>query len=67
MAVGDGLRPLEQIILQARELDDHGVVCKICSETLCTAEHGDTLEVLLAVAIDHLKHRHGLSMGAPPQ
>lgn len=66
MAEGE-LRPLEQIVLQARELDDHGVVCRICGETLCTAEHGDTLEVLLAVAIDHLKHRHGVSMGAPPQ
>lgn len=67
MAVGSGLRPLEQIVLQAREGDDHGVVCRICGETLCTAEHGDTMEVLLAVAVDHLKHRHDLSIGAQPR
>jgi len=61
------LRPLEQIVLQARELDDHAVVCRICSEELCTAEDGDTFEVLLAVAIDHLKREHDLIPGAPPQ
>ena len=57
--------PLDQIVLQAREDGDHGVTCEICGETLCTAEPGDTLEVLLAVAIDHLKREHHITTVKP--
>lgn len=57
--------PLDRIVLRAQDCDDHAVVCDMCGETLCTAEHGDTLEVLLAVAIDHLKREHHITTVKP--
>jgi hypothetical protein len=43
--------------------DDPDLVCQGCGERVCTVEHGDTLEVLVGVASDHVC---GASEGSEP-
>lgn len=46
---------LHGFTFRAQELDDHAVVHEACGETVCTAEDGDTIALLVAVAASHLE------------
>lgn len=52
---------LDQIVLRGAEdsaKTDLEVVCLICGEHLCDAEHDDSIGVLVAVAIAHGRDHH---------
>lgn len=44
---------LEQVTVHAKELDDPALRCDDCGDELCTAEEGDTVAILAAVALTH--------------
>lgn len=37
---------------------DLELTCRVCRERVCDVEHGDTLSVLVGVAVDHLRDKH---------
>lgn len=57
--VGDVLRAeLGKVQLRVSEDPvkvDLELVCDQCEHTICDAEHGDTIALLMSVAIDHLQ------------
>ncbi len=44
---------LEHVTVHAKELDDPALRCDVCGDELCTAEEGDTVAILAAVALTH--------------